>query len=306
VATHNRAARLRRLLDSLAAQTVGTARFELLVIDDGSTDETPQVLTEHEARGDLALRVLRHQTPRGPAAARDIGWRSSEAGVIVFTDDDCVATPGWLEALLAASETHPGDVIMGRTLPDPTEAHLQSPFTRTIHIESAGPPYETCNILYPRGVLERVDGFDTTLPDRGGEDTDLGWRASEAGVDFVYAGDALAYHAVLHPGPIGMLRAALRWERSVPMFKRHPGLRRAHLHRGVFFSPTHEHLVLFLLALVLPRRLWPVSLLLAAPYLRRLVWRRSGPLLAPYILVHDALELGSVTRGALRERVLML
>jgi GT2 family glycosyltransferase len=195
---------------------------------------------------------------------------------------------------------------MGRTLPDPEEAHLQSPFSHTIRVESAGPPYETCNILYPRDVLETVDGFDTTLPDRGGEDTDLGWRASRAGAPFEFAAEALVHHAVVRPGPVRHLKSALRWHRSVTMFKRHPGLRQAHLHHGVFFAPAHEWLLMSIVAILLPRRLWPVSLVLAAPYVRRLVWRRTGPLLAPYIVLYDALELASVARGALRERVFML
>lgn len=302
VATHDRADRLRRLLASLERQTV--APREVIVVDDGSADETPAVLRDHAGR--LPLRVLRHDRAQGPAVAREAGWRAASAALVAFTDDDCVVTPGWVAGLLATANAHPGAMVMGPTRPDPNEAHLRSPFTRTLLVEEAGPPFQTCNILYPRELLERIGGFDVALPSPGAEDTDLGWRATEAGAACVLAPGAVVHHAVMQPGALGNLRSALRWERTVPVFKRHPGLRRAQLHRGVFFSPTHEHLLRALLAVALPRRLWPLSAVLAAPYARRLAWRRSGPLLAPYLLLYDVLEVLSILRGAIRERVLVL
>jgi hypothetical protein len=96
---------------------------------------------------------------------------------------------------------------------------------------------------------------------------------------------------------------AMKWRAAAPLFKRHPELRKVQLHRGIFWSPTHEHLLRALLAAALPRRLWPLSLWLAFPYLRRLAWRRSGPLLAPYILVYDLVETAAVVRGAIDESV---
>lgn len=306
VATKDREGLLRKLLDSLEAQTIGRDAFEVVVVDDGATDGTAALLAERERAGALGLRVLRHDSSVGPSQARDRGWRAARAPLVAFTDDDCEADPGWLRALVDAQARTPGAVVMGRTDPDPADAHRISPFTRQIQIHRAGPPYETCNILYPRSLLERLDGFDLTYPKPGGEDTDLGWRAAQAGAPVVYAPEALVFHAVVQLGPVGKLRFPLRWTDTIPVFKRHPGLRAAQLHRGVFWSPIHEHLLLAVLAALLPRRAWPLALLLAAPYLRRLTWRRSGPLLAPYLLLHDLIEVYAVLRGALRARVLVL
>ena len=61
-----------------------------------------------------------------------------------------------------------------------------------------------------------------------------------------------------------------------------------------------------LAALALPRRAWPLSLLLALPYLRRLAWRRSGPLLAPFLFLHDAVEVAGILRGAIGARVFVV
>lgn len=301
VATRNRADLLDRMLAGIAAQTV--TDFEVVVVDDASTDATAAVL-ERWADGALALRTLRHPEPHGPATGRDEGWRAASGDLIAFTDDDCVPTPGWLAGLAAAEQGTPGAVVMGPTRPEP--GARQSPFTRTMLVERAGPPFETCNILYPRELLERLDGFDRSFPLPVAEDTDLGWRAVRSGAPLVYAPDALVHHAVHRLGPLGALKAATRWHAAAPLFRRHPDLRRVQLHRGVFWGPPHEWLLRALLALLLPRRLWPLSLWLAFPYLRRLTWRRSGPLLAPYIVVHDVVEMAAVARGALRERVPMI
>ena len=302
VATRDRAELLRKLLAGLERQTVGAGAFEVVIVDDGSTDGTPEVLDGYDSR--LRLRRLANDRAAGPATARDMGWRAAQGELIVFTDDDCVPTPRWLEELVAVARATPGAVVMGRTTPDP--AGRQSPFTRSLLVERAGPPFQTCNIAYPRELLERLDGFDRRYPLPVAEDTDLGWRATRSGAPVLFAADALVHHAVLDLGPIGALRVATKWRAAAPLFRRHPDLRRVQLHRGIFWSPTHEHLVRALVAVLLPRRLWPLSLWLAYPYLRRLVWRRSGPLLAPYILLHDVVETAAVVRGALDESVPMI
>lgn len=302
VATKNREPLLRELLDSLEAQT--SDAFEVVVVDDGATDGTPALLEERAQGGPLRLRVLTHPASVGPAKARDAGWRAATAPLVAFTDDDCVASPGWVQGLIDAERRTPGAVVMGRTDPDPRGRI--TPFTRQISIQRAGPPYETCNILYPRELLERLDGFDLSYPKPGGEDTDLGWRAAQAGAPVVYAPEALVHHAVVQLGPVGAVRFPLRWTDTIPVFKRHPELRRVQLHRGVFWSPVHERLLAAILALLLPRRAWPLALLLAAPYVKRLTIRKTGPLLAPFVLATDLVELYAVLRGALRARVLVV
>jgi len=307
VATRNRRDLLVQLLESLKAQTLPRESFEVVVVDDGSTDGTPELLARERDAGELQLQVIRRERAEGPAAARNDAWRAAGAPLVAFTDDDCTATPRWLEAGVAASRAEPGAIVQGRTDPRPDQLDRISPFSRTQIIHGVGPLYETCNIFYPRRLLEELDGFaaDTySMP--AGEDTDLAWRALERGVEARYEPEALVHHAVLPAGPVGMLRSALRWHTAIPVFARHPELRRVHLHRGVFWSDVHEHLLRFLLGLVVARRSRLVALVLCRPYLIRLVRRRSGPLLAPYILLLDLVELASVLRGAARSRVLVV
>ena len=311
VATHNRAERLDALLVSLEAQTLSTDTFEVTVVDDGSTDATAAVLERAAARNGLDLRSIPRPRAGGPAAARNDGWRAARAPLVSFTDDDCVAEPGWLAELLATARAHPGAVVQGRTDPNPAELDRWGPFSRSLTVRRLGPWYQTCNILYPRELLERLDGFDASAySGPGGEDTDLAWRALELGRETVYADDARVLHAVSRLGPLGKLRVAWRWTESMRVFARHPALRRAELKRRIFWKGSHYLLLRALVAALLPRRLWLVRRWLGLPYLWHLVDRgrqEGGGLLAsPYFALHDLVELVAVVRGAVRYRVLVL
>ncbi|TMK81683.1 MAG: glycosyltransferase family 2 protein [Actinobacteria bacterium] len=104
IPTFERAARLPGLVAALEAQSIPLGDFEVIVADDGSRDETQAVLADLAARTRLALRVVRNATNSGPGRARNLAWRSSDAPIIAFTDDDCLPDPGWLEAGLGFLE----------------------------------------------------------------------------------------------------------------------------------------------------------------------------------------------------------
>ena len=293
IATRDRPERLARQLASIRAQTLDAGRFEVIVVDDGSS---PPV------RADAPVQVIRRDVSGGPGAGRNTGWRAARGRLVVFTDDDCVVTPGWLEAFLAAER--PGALLQGRVLPVPEEEASIGPFSHTIRIEELSRGFETANIAYPRELLERLGGFDDRFG-QSGEDTDLAWRAIAAGAEPVFVAEALAYHAVVQLGPLGMIRRAARWHEAPLVYRRHPALRRTLVWR-VFWSAGHFHAVRALVALLLPRRLWWLRWWLAAPYVVKLVERRSGPLLAPYIVLHDAVEIATLVRGSLRYRVVVI
>ena len=298
-ATRDRPERLGRQLAALRRQTLARERFEVIVVDDASGPETQELLASADD-----VRVVRRDTQGGPGAGRNSGWRVARAPLVAFTDDDCEATPGWLEAFLDAAQRRPGAFLQGRVLPLPAEEASFGPFSHTIRIEELTRGFETANILYPRDLLERLGGFDETFTESG-EDTDLAWRAMELGAEAVFVADALAYHAVLQLGPAGMLRRAARWHEAPLVYRRHPGIRKT-LVLNLFWSRHHLDALLALVALALPRRLGLVRWCLALPYLRRLVVRRSGPVLAPYIVLHDAIEIATLLRGSLRYRTLVL
>src|SRR4051794_5156121 len=97
VATHDRARRGGELVESLRRQTLQADRFEAVFVDDGSTDDTVAVLERERERGGLNMQVIALPDSAGPSRARNRGWRASSAPLVAFTDDDCLADPGWLE-----------------------------------------------------------------------------------------------------------------------------------------------------------------------------------------------------------------
>ncbi|HEV2769247.1 MAG TPA: glycosyltransferase [Solirubrobacteraceae bacterium] len=308
LATHNRAARLERLLGALRAQTLEPGAFEVVVVDNASHDATGALLDAAAAAGDLDLRVVRRARAGGAARGRDDGWRTARAPLVAFTDDDCEPRPGWLEALLQASERAPGTLLAGRVEPNPAELEALSPFARTLQVDGAGPWYPTANIAYPRALLEQVGGFDRGYV-LGGEDTDLAWRALDAGARAEYVVDAVVDHAVWDLGPWGALRLPLRWSDGVRLLADHPARRREVLLWGLFWKEAHRDLLLGALGLALARRLPPL-LLLGLPWLagarRRLFLSRGSARHVPWLVAHDAVECFAVARGALRHRVAVL
>jgi GT2 family glycosyltransferase len=267
---------------------------EIVIVDDGS---------DPPARG----ATLRNERPLGPAAARNLGWRAASGDYVAFTDDDCEAAPGWLAALrrLAAPDT----VVQGRTEPHPDERHQLDAFARTMWVTARSPFVATCNVLYPRALLERLGGFDERYPYPAGEDTDLGWRALEAGARHVFEPDALVWHAVHTLSWREQARAASRWATAVEVVRRHPGLR-AHLHHRIFWKPSHEALLLAAAGAALAPRTRGLSLVALVPWID--AHRREHPdkwsLLRglPGHAAVDAAELWALLRGSARARTLLL
>lgn len=307
VSTCNRPDRLARLLASLRAQRLSSDDFEVVVVDDGSGPETQAALGRETSRQELTVRTVRHELPRGPGAGRNSGWRAARASLVAFTDDDCVADSEWLSAALAVCAEAPGAIVQGQTQPDPAELAHVGVLSRTIRVERLGPQYETCNIFYPRAVLESLGGFDERFGlSPGGEDTDLAWRAIEAGCPTAFARGAIVFHAVQPLGVRGMLRVAARWSAVVRLFADHPQLR-ATLTRGMFWNVWHYLMWRSLLALLAPG--WLRRMLLTKHLLelrKRAREAGAGTRAVPFLLVHDVVECWAVARGAVRYRTLVL
>jgi glycosyltransferase involved in cell wall biosynthesis len=307
-ATRNRRERLAALLESLEAQTYSASQFEVVVIDDGSEDGTAELLDEAARSGRLQLRYAVQQKSGGPAAARNRGWRMAQAPLIAFTDDDCVATPGWIEALVSAEAGGGNVIVQGPTRPNPDEVHRLSAYAKTVNVEGPTPHFETCNVLYPRAVLERVGGFDESYPAPAGEDSDLGIRSLQSGALRAFADDALVYHAVHGRKPIEGLKDALLATAGVQSYKVNPALRE-HLTQGVFYDRSHPLLLQSAYALWLARRA-PAAAALAGPYafnLRSRCRAAGVPLsAAPYFVAYDVVQLAATVRGAIRHRTFIV
>ncbi len=316
IPTHARETRLAFALDALAAQTLPGREFEVIVV---RAKGAPGPFAR--APAGLDVRFL-ESDERGPVPQRNTGWRAAEAPLVAFVDDDCRAAPDWLEVLLAVAEREGMEsadlIVQGRTEPDPSELHLLFGLARSIEVTRPTGLYETCNLLYPRALLERLGGFDPAfmLP-HWGEDTDLGLRAAEAGARLVYTDDACAWHAV-HPNalPRALLEARRRL-RFARLLRRHPQLR-GMMPQGLFVNDSHRGIAIAFCgaaaALLGVRGGRTLAALATAPYLAGAAreFAGSGPITprrGARFLVHlpsravvDAAEVAYTVRGAIEDR----
>jgi GT2 family glycosyltransferase len=173
--------------------------------------------------------------------------------------------------------------------------------------------YQTCNIAYPRELLERIGGFDERYGFPAAEDTDLGFRAIRAGARRVFAERALVWHAVVPRHLPAALRETVRWKDVPSLLARHPEYRRTLPYRW-FWKDSHARALLALVGLAALRRSPPLALLCAAPYLRVHLrqYDRTPRGLAraaldlPAALTVHAAEVAAVSAGAVRHRVVVL
>ncbi len=308
VPTRGRPLRLRWLLNALAEQDAEA--FEVLVARNASDAASAEVLAGHP----LVPRAIVAPDGAGPAALRNAAWRATDAALIAFTDDDCRPPAGWLAALAAAAAAHPGAIVQGATQPDPDElgVFLHAPHARSQQIEPPHVMAQTCNIAYPRALLEAVGGFDEDFPQAVGEDTDLALRARASGAPFVAAPEALSYHAV-DWGLRRRLKGSWRWQHMALVVRRHPELRRELPLGGWAWKAAHARWLLAVTGLAAARRR-PAALALVAPWVLgtpatygrhpRALARSASELPGRFLL--DGTETAALLRGSARHRALLL
>lgn len=181
IPTRNRAEYLEVALASLAQQQLD-APHEVLVVDDGSTDSTPDVIKRSGAR------CIRQDRPHGLNAARNAGVRASTAPLIAFLDDDVHAPPGWLGALVEGAERHPHSEAFGGPIRarfegrTPSSCGRETPPITTLDLGTQDAEAEMvwgANLAIRRRAFERIGLFDEAVSGHGDEEDWL--RALRAG-----------------------------------------------------------------------------------------------------------------------------
>jgi len=187
------------LLASLreSADQTGISVPPVYVVDDRPLDTAPLTLAELTADGSP---VVHRSGGRGPAAARNLGWRAAVAEWIVFLDDDVLVTPSWLAALASDIAQVPADVVgcQGRiVVPLPTDRRPTDWERSTAGLTTAS--WITADMAYRRSALLRTGGFDERFPRAFREDSDLALRMMSAG-DRLEVGGRETVHPVRPAG----------------------------------------------------------------------------------------------------------
>lgn len=229
IATRDRSALLAETLRAIAGQAGPGCRFETIVVDNGSVDDTARVVAGAAARSDAPVRYL-HEARPGKSHALNTAIGHARGDVIVLTDDDVLPSPGWLAAYARVFADERVDFAVGRIFPlweappprwlspalygvlaVPDAGSVRVPLARHVneHIMPLG-----ANMAVRRRVVNRIGGWNIELGKlqgtlRTGEDHEFAMQMLDAGFTGTYEPEAWVRHRV----PAGRLRLAYfhRW-----------------------------------------------------------------------------------------------
>ncbi len=305
IPAYNAADTISACVQALKNQTIPSERYEIIVVDDGSTDDTAQQAAHTGAR------VIR-QKNAGAAAARNRGAQMAWGEILLFTDSDCIPAPDWVMQMVApfADPLVAGAKGIYKTeqsgfTPRFVQQEYQDKYDGMAHLSQID-FVDTYSAAYRRDIFLAMGGFDTTFPGASVEDQEFSFRLAEAGYRLIFAPDAVVFHRH-DPTLMDYLRRKFfigYWKNLV--VRRHPDklARDSHTPQVLKLQMGFAALGSGLLALaILLRRAWLGGVSLASwlalifsgvPFYRK-IWRRDRAVLwvAPWMLVARAVSLGA-------------
>jgi len=206
IPTYNRASILAKALEGYREQSSPDLIRELIIIDDGSTDNTSSIVKQFSNQPSFPIRYF-HQSNKGPAAARNLGIREAQSSVILFTDSDIVPERNLVAEHVHFHEDQPAlnAAVLGYVTWSPEIR--TTPFMRWYgeermfefkrlrdNAEVSYRYFYTCNISLKTEFLRASGGFDEDFKSAAYEDSELGFRLSKMGLQLLYNRAAIGYH----------------------------------------------------------------------------------------------------------------
>ncbi len=237
-------------LGSLARQSYASEHYEVIVVDDGSTDQTAGIARRFPVR-------YFFQDNQGPATARNKGGELARGEILLFTDSDCVPHRDWVKEMVAAFDDPEVMAVKGAYRTEQkgivarfAQLEFEERFTMLEKVTSID-MVDTYSAGYRREVFIRLGGFDTRFPVANNEDVELSYRMAAQNYRMVFNPGAIVYH-LGHPDTVGRY-ARLKFSRGywrMVVYKQFPGkmLKDSYTPQSL----KMQILVLFLLVLALP------------------------------------------------------
>jgi GT2 family glycosyltransferase len=235
IPTYNRKGVLRKTLEMLQYQTLPPDRFEVILVDDGSSDGTPEMVAALEP----SYRLEMHdQANHGAAAARNLGAREARGEILLFLDSDMLASKELLASHLAKHCSSGRSLVVGPR--EELDHGTNAPFSKSsgalekdYRFKSSELTFQeafTCNLSVKSSCWSVLEGFDERFPASGYEDIDFAYRAAQAGFSIIPCPEARA----LHNHPLTFKQQcdqARNYHRSAALlFRKHPELRGQIIH----------------------------------------------------------------------------
>lgn len=316
IPTYNRQKSLLRTLDSLFIQTFPQENLEIIIVDDGSTDDTETLIQETKKSHENLVYIK--QENKGAASARNLGILHSKGDIIGFTDDDCVPAPTWIESALPYFNSKNVCGVQGVTLPLHKVSQKNKIFNFTDVVTFKGNEkinyYPTCNIFYMKKHLIEVGCFDEKLYSWT-EDTDLAYRLIKRGYTINLSSNAVVYHEVRYINIFNYIFKRKKRLVSFPLFvKKHPEVRSTFSLRYIH-SPIYPiMLIVSLFSLLFESKLFCLfALITVLSYLRNRVLTDSNVKMYPVRIVGvyrylpvDIATIYYLLKGSIRHRCLVI
>jgi len=216
---------LRDTVSSLLDQTFSKNNYEVVLVDDGSLDESISIVNDLIKKSEVSISIVSQSSHKGCFSARNSGIVASGGEIIAFIDADMTADKNWLNNLVRPllKDDKLGGVC-GRVASDQSRFLL---FPLIVSQEGAtepspcGPRFGSGNIAYRRSVLLSVGGFDENFDPKFRGDSDLGYRVLKAGFKIAYESSAVAYHPIVNVSFTKLWKRSFLHQRDVLLYAKH-------------------------------------------------------------------------------------